>query len=246
MDNQLATNLFNAGKITNDELYYILKRKSIKSIIGMNGFVTAINNIDDTNISNKLRSDLSGLVEHICLHSNNSNGDTNNTNMLRANIAAYTQLLDENTYSSDQSSAVKHICNFLMGIEKMFCLFGFAGTGKTTILINYTLFLLENRMINNVVFVAPTNKAVNVMKLKFKQHLNNICTKFNINQSLKFDDIIEKLEDYNVVIKFMTIHRLLRINIDYDDDGNTIFLVSESKVSFKKYDMIVIDECSMI
>ena len=44
---------------------------------------------------------------------------------------------------------------------------GLSGTGKTTLITKFVNYILRNKYINSVAFVAPTHKALNVIKFKF-------------------------------------------------------------------------------
>ncbi|MFM6400678.1 AAA family ATPase, partial [Planktothrix sp.] len=64
--------------------------------------------------------------------------------------------------TSQQDQALKQIEQFLNSRQQIFGLFGYAGTGKSTI-IN----LIAQQLVNSgkrVVFTAPTNKAVGVLQ----------------------------------------------------------------------------------
>lgn len=74
---------------------------------------------------------------------------------LRKNIIEYTQ---------GQREALVKIQTFLDGKRRYFLLAGYAGTGKTTIIENIVNYLNEKE--EPTVIVAPTNKAVTVLKKK--------------------------------------------------------------------------------
>jgi hypothetical protein len=133
--------------------------------------------------------------------------------------------------------------------RKTYGLWGYAGTGKTTILIEFVSYLIKNKFINSVVFVAPTNKAVNVMKNKFKYNLTEIVKSqikdicFDIKD---FDNTLALLEQNNINIKFLTIHQLLMYQPDYDSTGKIIFTKQYKSTKIHIFELIVIDESSMI
>lgn len=130
--------------------------------------------------------------------------------------------------SPSQEIAKNKISDFLKSYDiskNMFILEGSAGTGKSTV-ITYILNLPEYQN-KNVVYSATTNKAVSVLK--------------------KYSNQPEKYS-------FCTIHKLLNIKRKIDNSGNELFDVivdDETNESIKtksiyQYDIIVIDESSMI
>lgn len=128
--------------------------------------------------------------------------------------------------TDDQLSGITKIIELMFNPRlKTFGLYGFAGTGKTTLITELIHYLIDNKYINSVVFSAPTHKAVNVMKNKFLSK-----STLGLENSGK--------------VTFQTIHKLFGYRGDYDVEGNKIF-VKSGKVKLVQ-DIIVIDECSMI
>lgn len=121
--------------------------------------------------------------------------------------------------TDNQKEAINDIYNFICS-DKMniYGLFGYAGTGKTTLITELIYYLIKNGYINTVIFSAPTNKALNIMKSK----INN--SEYKIN--------------------FLTIHKLLNYKNDYTIEGQRIF--TKGRTNNFKCDIIIIDECSMI
>lgn len=138
--------------------------------------------------------------------------------------------------SPSQTEAQFRITNFLHDLgkkNKMFLLAGSAGTGKST-LISEILSAPDFKM-KKIVFSATTNKAVSI--------LQKMC--------------LEKREVYeNMDIGFLTIHKLLKIKRKINKDGeelfhtdidnNHIIVKNKQPKSIFNYDIIVIDESSMI
>jgi exodeoxyribonuclease-5 len=96
-------------------------------------------------------------------------------------------------------------------------LIGYAGTGKTYTVQRIAKQLQSERF--KICFTAPTHKATHVL------------------ESMASD------ADLNVTI--MTIFKLLGLTIEHDHDGVTT-INQNSESSAYKYDLIVVDECSMI
>lgn len=141
--------------------------------------------------------------------------------------------------------------------ERMFGLYGYAGTGKTSTITEWIHFLIDNNYIKSIAFTAPTNKAVNICKSKFRNHAIQLCNKYifsdektkdKINKdtsNITLDELVEKLSTVGLKIDFITIHRLLNYKNDFDIMGDRIF-VKGNKNLLGDYDLIIIDECSMI
>jgi len=154
-------------------------------------------------------------------------------------------------FTKDQKIACRKFVEFMLNpIKKTFGLYGFSGTGKTTTLVEIVTYLLSNRLIKSVVFSAPTNKAVNVMKNKFDKYIRDIYCIYSGRKhedfmDLSFDDLCFKLYECNIIIEFTTIHKLLNFEFDFDNNGKLCFKKNQ-KSNMWKYNLIIIDECSML
>jgi hypothetical protein len=154
-------------------------------------------------------------------------------------------------FTKDQKIACRKFIEFMINpIKKTFGLYGFSGTGKTTTLVEIVTYLLSNKLIKSVVFSAPTNKAVNVMKTKFEKYIRDIYSIYSGQkkedfEELLFDDLCFKLYEYNIVIEFLTIHKLLNFDFDFDNDGKLCFKKNHESDMWK-YNLVIIDECSML
>lgn len=174
-------------------------------------------------------------------------------NQIISNIAGlHTDIIQNNNnfeYSGDQCLAVKEILNFLASYEqKTFGLYGYAGTGKTTTVVELTSYLIKNGFIKSIAFAAPTNKAVNIIKAKFRYHLKNIVeskTNIKYGDNMGMEDLLDILYKKGIKIEFITIHRLLNYKNDFDIDGERIF-IQKGETNIKDYQIVVCDECSMI
>ena len=152
------------------------------------------------------------------------------------------------TYTEDQKNSINDMIRFITTPqEKLFGLFGYAGTGKTTTIIDFLMNCLELKYINSLVFTAPTNKALNVIKTKVSDRIKYLLDLNNISyeDKLSFDMNCDKLKKKNIIIEFQTIHKLLKYKTEYNMDGEIIFTKDKDNV-IDGYDIIVIDECSMI
>lgn len=151
---------------------------------------------------------------------------------------------DNFEFTNDQKYSIINICNFLYESNTYgYALYGFAGTGKTTIIIKLIFYLLENKYIKSIIFTAPTNKALNIMKAKFKNDIVKLFKNKNLNETL--NDQLDSLENNGYNINFLTIHKLLNYKNDYNMEGERVFIKGK-KSTLNNYDLVVIDECSMI
>ena len=168
-----------------------------------------------------------------------------NGKQLHFNWDIYKNLLENNLikFSNNQTEALKNLINFLIDEQKSFGLYGYAGTGKTTTMVEFVAYLIENKFIKSVALTAPTNKAVNIIKSKFRHHLKRLA-KIQ-SDFLGFDDILDILERRGIKLDFITIHKLLNYKNDFDTDGDRVFL-RNGKTNINEYDLVIIDECSMI
>lgn len=172
--------------------------------------------------------------------------DTNNLRLSPSKLKKLLYINNHIKFTRDQKTGIKKLCEFLLNPDrKIFGFFGFAGTGKTTTLTTLVSQFLKFKMYNRIALVAPTNKAVSVIKNKFIPFLMEFIETTNISTSLSFDLILEELKTKNIHVDFITIHKLLNIKTDFDSNGKIVFL-SNDKAELSKYELIIIDECSMI
>ena len=153
-------------------------------------------------------------------------------------------------FTKDQQDSIKKICNFIPDFNtKMFGLYGYAGTGKTTTIVEIVTYLLKHKIIKSVVFAAPTHKALNVVKSTFRKYLKELYTTHcggELEKHFSFEDVVDRLYEKNIKIEFITIHGLLKFETDYNSKGEKIFIRGNGESLISQYEIILIDECSMI
>ena len=113
-----------------------------------------------------------------------------------------------------------------------FYLLGYAGTGKTYVIINAIPKILLSENIRSIFLCAPTHKALGVMISYFTKSIPDT-----------YIDIFTKKA------KFLTLHSLLEYRpIVVNSTGAKTFVTSKkyNNISGNKRDIIIIDECSMI
>lgn len=128
--------------------------------------------------------------------------------------------------TSDQAGADASLKSFLESNEKFLVLKGYAGTGKTTLVTRFLQhFYSVRRRSINVCLTATSNKAVAVL------------AKF-----VRETDLSGHTPDC------MTCTKLLGLKPDRDKDTGKLKFVPDpkSEVSPADYDLIVVDECSMV
>lgn len=119
--------------------------------------------------------------------------------------------------TSQQNNALQLLEQFVASSKRVFGLFGYAGTGKST-LVN----LVAEQLVSagkRVAFTAPTNKAVGVLR------------RMAAEKGLRGVD-------------FMTIHQLLGLAPVKQGQNKILKQVSPSFLHL--YDIIFLDECSMV
>ncbi|QKF94165.1 UvrD-like helicase [Fadolivirus algeromassiliense] len=197
----------------------------------------------------ELNESCSILFKHLYDLFDNTVEDLNNvkTDKLIKDIENYNK--NTFTFTDDQKNAIKNLCYFLYDNNmRTFGLYGYAGTGKTTTITKLIHYLLYKNYINSIVFTAPTNKAVNVIKSKFRTDLDDLVRlklKSTIENSESLDDILDKLEEKGFKVNFLTIHKLLNFQNDFDVEGERVFIKGD-KASLDNYDLVIVDESSMI
>jgi ATP-dependent exoDNAse (exonuclease V) alpha subunit len=121
--------------------------------------------------------------------------------------------------NEQQKSAMQRMNDFLKSDARTFLLQGYAGVGKSTVIQEF----IKKHCSKRIAVTAPTNKAVKILK--------------TIAQQWDFPD------DFN----FCTIHRLLGLEVKLDAKGESVLVrVKNQKDSFCEYDIIIIDEGSMV
>lgn len=151
-------------------------------------------------------------------------------------------------FTKNQTEIINELIRFMTDdTQKYYGLFGYAGTGKTTSLVALITYMLELKYVKSIIFTSPTNKALNVIKNKFINSLRYLLEKHNIEyaETKTFDDNIDKLRKHNINIEFSTIHKLLNYKTEFNQNGEMVF-IKEKDSDLKKYDIIIIDESSMV
>ena len=170
---------------------------------------------------------------------------------INRNIKYYLTRSDTITLTNEQKNAMQTLYEFIIDNNiKTMGLYGYAGTGKTTIVVEFVSYMILNGYLHSISFTAPTNKAVDVIKNKFKPHLKRILEiryGRQMNNTFNFEDELDFLDQKGVVIKFITIHKLLMFQTDYSVNGETLFVRDAKNGSLiPQFELVVIDECSMI
>jgi hypothetical protein len=128
------------------------------------------------------------------------------------------------TWTKDHKHAIKDILYFIYNPkETSYGLYGSAGTGKSTMIMEVVSFLKKKNLIKNVALTAPTNKATNILRSKGQNML------------------AENSKD----LDFITVHKLLQYENDFNTLGERIF-VKNKKSIIHRFQLTVVDECSMI
>jgi hypothetical protein len=132
-------------------------------------------------------------------------------------------------FTSEQQEIYNKLLNFIKTpCDKLesneYILVGYAGTGKTTLVTSFINNLINDKVCKKIAIAAPTHKAVNIVKSKLFNDTNFISTNINI----------------------LTIHRLLNYQSYINLEGEKFFAKSKIEPKWNLYDLIIIDECSML
>ena len=263
---KIIFNLANKGYVTTLQYSYLINFvKTMGSICNLNWLLEQISQLrpiedviksnNKNNKNNALEPDSNIIDFKTVLGKTFSNifRYDEDTDILRVNkdIKYFLTRTDSITLTKEQKVAMQTLYNFLLDHnQKTMGLYGFAGSGKTTIIVEFVSYMLQNKYFHSIAFTAPTNKALNVIKAKFKPHIRRIIeSKFDreLGDIFSFDEELDFLEQKGITIKFLTIHKLLMFQTDYSLDGTTIFVRDEKQGSMiSQFDFVIIDECSMI
>jgi len=149
-------------------------------------------------------------------------------------------------FVDERINALEKLIEFIKNDSaNTFGLYGYAGTGKTTMTIEFVRYLLEHTLIKSIAFSAPTHKALNVMKTNFDMIVKRLLKKFDITETETFDCNLDLLQSHGMTIKFKTIHSLLGFSMDHSETGERVFK-KKSPTTINEYNIVIIDECSMI
>jgi len=132
--------------------------------------------------------------------------------------------------NEEQNNVYNNLLNFLKSDESEVLLIGYAGTGKTTLITKFINDIINNKYVKRIAIAAPTHKAVGIIKNKL---YGNIYEKENSKSLMKY-------------VEVLTIHRLLNYQNYVDNNGNTYFAKGLVDTNWDIYNLIVIDECSML
>ena len=221
-------------------LEYSYLRGYTGSIINSSWFIDLLNKLDDKEMI-KICLDMFKIF-------------TKNDEKIQVDIVTIMNDMIESkadtiNFTYDQKKGLNSMFEFLINKEKkMYGLYGYAGTGKTTTLVEFISHLLDANIIKSVIFTAPTNKAVTVIKSKFRRYAKRLYEKVSnkiIDDNFDYENIIDRLREYEIKIDFVTIHKLLQFKQDFNTEGDIVFIRNGNSM-IDLYELVVVDECSMI
>lgn len=131
--------------------------------------------------------------------------------------------------SNEQNKVNKELETFVLNdtINREILLIGYAGTGKTTLITKFLSDMIYSKKCKRIAIAAPTHKAVNIIKNKLYNNLKEV-------------------KCINKYVEITTIHRLLNYQNYINSSGERYFARGKSDPVWKIYDIIIIDECSML
>ncbi|MEM9116910.1 MAG: AAA family ATPase [Cyanobacteria bacterium P01_F01_bin.56] len=133
-----------------------------------------------------------------------------------------TEILPGIVGTTDQVKALPQLVEFAKSGNAIHGLFGVAGSGKTTVLQAMIQQLRDSSYTGQIVFTAPTNKAVSVLK--------------------------SMADRWDLGIDCQTCAKLLALKPRIDSETGEQFFEPDSKNSstIGNYQLVVVDECSMV
>src|SRR5207237_2581775 len=114
----------------------------------------------DTNADDRLSlvKDLKQVIDNIFSKLFKYNDDTNELR-INKDVRYFMSRIDTINFTTEQKKAVQTLYNFLIDHkQKTFGLYGYAGSGKTTTVVEFVSYMMTNKYLNSVAFTAPTNK----------------------------------------------------------------------------------------
>lgn len=131
------------------------------------------------------------------------------------------------TLTEEQQKVYDELINFITKTKEQEHLFlGFAGVGKTFVVSTLINNIMKNKLCRRISVCCPTHKSLNVMKSKLFETSTTSTISANID--------------------IMTIHRLLNYQQFIDSKGEVYYAKGKTEPQFSIYDLILIDECSML
>lgn len=159
-------------------------------------------------------------------------------------------------FSPEQDRALREVNDWLRnGDKQVFHLFGFAGTGKTTLAKH-----LAEGVDGDVIFAAFTGKAAHVLRQKGCENAQTIHSLIYHSRDksrvrlqeleLELEQLIDQLNESGLKDEFIEEHpkvRRLRADIktEADNSEQPMFILNTESAA-READLIVIDECSMV
>lgn len=213
------------------------------SIVNSNWFIEIVNKQSNEELCRIIKNRAPTIYKKV--------KDKNEIKLISSNLYEEIKKNKSDTikFTKDQKKIINDIFDFLPNFNvRSYGAYGYAGTGKTTIIVEIVSFLLLNKMIKTIAFTAPTNQALDVIKSRFRPYLKEIYCMYSdkeLESNFNFDNISEKMYEFNVKIDFITIHKLLKFEREYDLDG-MIFVKNKAGSIISDYELVIIDECSMI
>ena len=131
------------------------------------------------------------------------------------------------TLTEEQQNVYNELIRFLTNDkEQEIAVLSSAGTGKSTLITYFINNIIKNKLCNRISINCPTHKSLAICKSKLFETSSTMTISSNI--------------------EIMTIHRLLNYQQFIDTNGEVYYGKGKIEPNFSIYDLILIDECSML
>ncbi len=134
----------------------------------------------------------------------------------------YVSKPDVSMLTEEQMEIFNAITNIKLGAFSQSLLTGYGGTGKTFLTTKIIEELISTKSAIKIAITAPTNKAVRVLK-----NLSTIC-------------------ETHSRVDFNTLHSILKLKRTITDDGREVFQSEAMFDDINEYNLIIVDEVSML
>lgn len=145
-------------------------------------------------------------------------------------------------FNNEQTIAVNSLMDGIINDKHVQGLFGYAGTGKTTLITLFVKELIKCKKVKDIIFIALSHKALSVLKKKILEFINED----EGDDHIVICPIREQSSHVCPTISFITLASINEIKLFYNDGGDKVWAKSKSNTKYANECLFIIDECSMV